>query len=92
MYVEVPEVDDEVFKGESFGSVESVKAASDVYSPVNGTVIASNENIVENPETVNEGAEGDGWFIKVEITDEGDLSDLMDEDAYKAHCEAEENA
>mmetsp|Transcript_3936 Transcript_3936/g.5709 ORF Transcript_3936/g.5709 Transcript_3936/m.5709 type:complete len:155 (-) Transcript_3936:1162-1626(-) len=90
VFVDLPEVDDEVEKGESFGSVESVKAASDVYAPMSGKVVEVNEAIVDDPGLVNTEAEGDAWFIKVEIADEGDVSDLLEADAYKTHCENEE--
>lgn len=82
-------MDDEVEKGDSFGSVESVKAASDVYCPVGGKIVEINDNIVDDPSLVNTSAETDAWFIKVEMTEDGDVSDLLDSDAYKAHCEAE---
>ena len=89
VYVELPEVDDEAEKGESFGSVESVKAASDVYSPVNGEIIECNETIVDDPGLVNSSAEDEGWFIKIKISDIEDVDDLMDPEAYKEHCESE---
>ncbi len=89
VFVDLPELDDEVEKGESFGSVESVKAASDVYSPMSGKVVETNEVIIDDPGLVNTEAEGGAWFIKVEIADEGDVSDLLDADAYKTHCENE---
>ena len=89
VYVELPEVDDEAEKGESFGSVESVKAASDVYSPVNGEIIECNETIVDDPGLVNSSAEDEGWFIKIKISDIEDVDDLMDAEAYKEHCESE---
>ena len=84
-------MDDEFEKGEAFGSVESVKAASDVYLPVTGTIVEINDNITDDPSLVNASAESDAWFIKVEIQDDSELSDLMDSDAYKAHCDAEEH-
>jgi len=87
VFVDLPEVGDEFEKGESFGSVESVKAASDVYLPVSGTVVEVNDSIVDDPSTVNTAAETDAWFVKVEISDEDDLSQLMKPDAYKEHCE-----
>lgn len=76
-------------KGDSFGSVESVKAASDVYAPVAGTVVEINEQLREEPGMVNEHAEGDAWFIKIEIANESELDDLLNPDAYKEHCEKE---
>lgn len=88
--MDLPEVDDELDKGDSLGSVESVKAASDVYTPVSGKVVDVNESIVDSPEIVSKSPEEDGWFIKIEMTDaDEDLKDLLDADAYKAHCESE---
>eukprot|EP00980_Cylindrotheca_fusiformis_P031604 scaffold26676_cov137-Cylindrotheca_fusiformis.AAC.2 len=89
VFVDLPEIDDEFEKGESFGSVESVKAASDVYAPVAGSVLEINEALTDEPGLVNTNAEDDGWFIKLEIGDSSDLESLMDETAYKAHCESE---
>ncbi|GMI11878.1 hypothetical protein TrLO_g13298 [Triparma laevis f. longispina] len=87
VFVDLPEVGDDVEKGESFGSVESVKAASDVYSPVSGVVTEVNEVLSDEPGTVNTAAESDGWFIKVEMSDTSELGDLMDPDAYQKHCD-----
>ena len=87
VFVDLPEVGDKFEKGESFGSVESVKAASDVYAPVSGAVVEVNENIVDDPSLVNTAAETDAWFIKLEMVSEDDTTDLMEPDAYKAHCE-----
>jgi glycine cleavage system H protein len=81
-YVELPEEEDEVEANESFATVESVKAASDVYSPISGTVIAINEELEDAPETVNADAEGDGWLCKVEGFSEEDLVGLMTEEEY----------
>ena len=89
VYVELPEPDDEFEAKDSFGSVESVKAASDVYAPVSGKVLEVNESLTDEPALVNTNAEDDAWFIKLEISDESELSELMGEDAYKAHCEKE---
>ena len=82
MYIELPAVGDKVSKDDPFGVVESVKAVSDIYAPVTGTVIEINEDLPESPETVNEDPYGDGWLIKVKITDMSDLEDLMDADEY----------
>jgi glycine cleavage system H protein len=89
VFVDLPEVGDEFAMGDSFGSVESVKAASDVYAPVAGTVVAVNEKLSDEPGMVNETAEGDAWFIKIEIADDSELGELLGPDAYKAHCENE---
>mmetsp|Transcript_17744 Transcript_17744/g.52782 ORF Transcript_17744/g.52782 Transcript_17744/m.52782 type:complete len:207 (+) Transcript_17744:69-689(+) len=80
-----PQVGDDVEKGESFGAVESVKAASDVYAPVSGEVVEINEALADTPDMVNSSALEDGWFIKVKISDEGELSGLMDDAAYAEH-------
>lgn len=89
VFVDLPEVGDEFDKGDSFGSVESVKAASDVYAPVSGKVTEINENLSDEPGLVNQDAEGDAWFIKMEMTDDSELEGLMDADAYKEHCDKE---
>ncbi|MGM9846465.1 MAG: glycine cleavage system protein GcvH [Muribaculaceae bacterium] len=88
VYVDMPEVDDEIEAGEEFGAIESVKAASDLIAPVSGTVIEVNEALADNPRLVNEDAMAN-WIIKVELSDPSELENLMDEDAYKALCEAE---
>ena len=85
VYVDMPEVDDEVTAGEEFGAVESVKAASDLISPVSGTVVEINEALEDQPELVNEDAYTN-WIIKVELSDKGDLDDLMDAAAYEEFC------
>ncbi len=84
VYVETPEVGGSVNAGEEAGVVESVKAASDIYSPVSGEVIAVNEALEDAPETVNESPYDDGWFFKVKPTDLTDLDDALDVDGYKA--------
>ena len=89
VFVELPEIDDDLEKGDSFGSVESVKAASDVYAPISGTVTEVNEALSDEPGLVNTNAEDSAWFIKLEISDESELESLMDEAAYKEHCENE---
>ena len=83
-YVDLPDVDDEVEAGEEFGALESVKAASDLISPVSGKVVEVNEELDAAPEKVNEDAYGN-WIIKVEMSDPSELDALMDAAAYKAH-------
>ncbi|MBO4815062.1 MAG: glycine cleavage system protein GcvH [Muribaculaceae bacterium] len=83
VYVDMPEVDDEVAAGEEFGAVESVKAASDLMSPVSGTVVEVNEALEDEPGLINKDA-FENWIIKVELSDKGELDDLMDAEAYKA--------
>ena len=88
VYVDMPEVDDEVEAGEEFGAVESVKAASDLISPVSGTVVEVNEALEDTPELINQDA-FQNWIIKVELSDEEELGNLMDAAAYQAFCEKE---
>ena len=87
VFVELPEVGKAVKKGEEAAVVESVKAASEVYAPVSGTVTAVNDVLVDNPGQVNEAPEGDGWFVKLTLSDPSELDGLMDESAYKAFVE-----
>lgn len=87
VFVELPEVGATVIAKEEVAVVESVKAASDIYSPVSGEVIAINEALLDAPETVNSVPYDDGWFFKVAISDEAELSDLMDAEAYSEHIE-----
>lgn len=82
VYVDMPEVDDEVTAGEEFGAVESVKAASDLMSPVSGTVVEINEALEDQPELVNEDPYAN-WIIKVEMSDKAELDNLMDAKAYE---------
>jgi len=89
VFVDLPEVGDEFEKGDSFGSVESVKAASDVYAPVSGTVTEINDKLGDEPALVNAEAEGEAWFIKLDLKDTAELGDLLGPDAYKEHCEKE---
>lgn len=88
VYVDMPEVGDEVEAGEDFGAVESVKAASDLISPVTGEVVEINEKLEDNPRLVNEDCMAN-WIIKVKISDPSELDALMDEEAYKIFCENE---
>jgi glycine cleavage system H protein len=85
VYVDMPDVDDEVEAGEEFGAVESTKAASDLISPVSGTVIEVNEALEDQPELINEDA-FENWIIKVELSDKSDLDNLMDAAAYEEFC------
>ena len=85
VYVYMPEVDDEVSQGEDFGAVESVKAASDLISPVSGTVVEVNTALEEHPELINEDA-FENWIMKVEMSDAGELANLLDAKGYEAIC------
>ena len=87
VYVEVPEVGSDIAKGDELAVVESVKAASEVYSPVSGEVIEVNEDLEGSPTLVNEAPLEGGWFAKVKVTDSTEIDDLMDEDAYKSYVE-----
>ena len=87
VFVEVPTVGRKVKKGEETAVVESVKAASEVYSPVTGTVVEANEPLANSPITVNEDPEGAGWFCRIEMSDPAELEVLMEEAAYKAFVE-----
>lgn len=84
VYVELPEVGRRVAKGEAVAVVESVKAASEVYAPASGRVIAVNGELAEHPELVNRDPEGAGWFFRLELADPSELDGLMDADAYRA--------
>jgi glycine cleavage system H protein len=86
VYVELPEVGASVTQGASFGSIESVKAASDLNSPASGTVTAVNEDLSSAPEVVNSDPYGKGWIIKVDVSDAAELAGLMDAAAYEAYC------
>lgn len=85
VYVDMPDVDDAVTAGEEFGAVESVKAASDLVSPVSGTVTAVNEALEDQPELINQDAFAN-WIIQVELSDTSELGQLMDAQAYEAFC------
>jgi glycine cleavage system H protein len=87
VYVELPETGAKFARGDDFAVVESVKAASDVYAPVSGSVVEVNGALSEAPEKVNDAAEGEAWFVRVKLSDAGELSGLMDEAAYTAYCE-----
>lgn len=87
VYVELPEMGAKFAPGDEFAVVESVKAASDVYAPVSGTVVEVNAGLTDAPESVGDAAEGDAWFVKLKLSDAGELSGLMDQAAYTAFCE-----
>lgn len=91
VYVEHPEVGQTVSAGSEAGVVESVKAASDIYAPVSGTITAVNETLEDAPETVNQDPYGDGWFFRIEPDDPSELDDLLDAAAYADVCDADEH-
>ena len=87
VFVELPEVGSETTAGSEFSLVESVKAASDVYAPVSGEVIAVNERLDDTPETINESPEDEGWIAKIKLSNPSELEKLMNSDAYQATIE-----
>jgi|TARA_B100000929_G_scaffold286334_1_gene271266 glycine cleavage system H protein len=87
VYVELPEVGDECSRGENISVIESVKAASDLVAPVSGTIIEVNSRLEDEPELVTEDSMGEGWFIKVKLSNTSELDDLMDESAYNSFIE-----
>jgi glycine cleavage system H protein len=87
VFVELPDEGDEVTAEAAFGVVESIKAVSDVYAPVSGTVAAANDDLVEAPELVNEGPYGDGWMIAIEPSDESEFDELLSPDEYEGQIE-----
>jgi len=86
---DLPEVGDEVSAKDVIGVIESVKATSDIYSPLSGEIVETNETLEDAPEQVNESPYGDGWILKIRIADEGELSELLDVAAYEALLEDE---
>jgi glycine cleavage system H protein len=87
VYVELPEIGRQVEKGKDMAVVESVKAASEVYAPVTGTVTGVNSKLAAEPATVNSAAMGDGWFVQIKLSNPAELDKLMDEAAYKKYVE-----
>ena len=87
VYVELPEVGDECTRGENISVIESVKAASDLVAPVSGSIIEVNSRLEDEPELVTEDSMGEGWFIKVKLSNPEELDDLMDEEAYNSFIE-----
>ena len=89
VFVELPELESNLAAGDEAGVVESVKAASDLYAPLSGEIIAVNEVLEDAPETVNSDPYNDGWFFKMKLADEGELADLMDAEGYAEYVESE---
>lgn len=89
VYIELPEVGDTLKAGDEAGVVESVKAASDIYAPLTGEVVAVNEELGDAPETVNQNPYTDGWMYKIKFSDAAEIDDLLDADGYNAAVEAE---
>lgn len=90
VYVDMPETDEEVDAGECFGAIESVKAASDLFSPVSGTIVEVNEALIDNPKLVSEDPMAN-WIIAVEMSNPAEIDDLMGADAYHEFCEKEKH-
>ena len=82
VFVEFPELNSTLEKGQSAGSIEAVKTVADLYMPISGTVIAVNENLDNNPEAVNDTPYGDGWMVKIEVANQDEISDLLTATAY----------
>ena len=91
VYVELPEVDSEVEMGDEVAVVESVKAASDIYAPLSGTITEVNETLGDNPELVNTDPYRDGWFFRLKLRDVEELSSLMDSESYSELCDNEDH-
>ncbi len=91
VYVELPEEEQDLAAGDEAGVVESVKAASDIYAPISGTVVAINSLLDDEPEKVNQDAYGDGWFFKIAPNDVAELEDMLDAEAYQEVCDEEEH-
>jgi len=89
VFVELPEVDSELSQGDASCVVESVKAASDIYMPISGEVIDTNQALVDEPEIINSSPYDDGWIFKIKPADEDDIEQLMDASSYEAECEDE---
>ena len=90
MFVELPEIGKVIGQGEEAAVVESVKAASEIYSPVGGEIIEINDVLITQPGTVNEAPEGEGWFFKLKLADQGEFEDLMDGDDYASYAKQED--
>ncbi len=91
VYVEAPELGEKISKDDPFGAVESVKAVSDLYAPVSGAVTEVNDALPDTPELINEDPYGEGWIIKVAMSDPGELDDLMTAEEYAAYCEGQDD-
>lgn len=89
VFLELPEIGDALEKGETFGSIESVKAVEDMYAPISGTVIERNEAMVESPELLSEDPYGEGWLLKLRINDADELNDALSASEYRAEVEGE---
>lgn len=91
VFVEAPELGEKISRDDPFGAVESVKAVSDLYAPVSGAVTEVNDALPDTPELINEDPYGEGWIIKVAMSDPGELDDLMTAEEYAAYCEGQDD-
>ena len=89
VYIELPDVGDHVFTGDSFGEIESVKAVSELFSPVTGEVIEANQALADKPELINDSPYGDGWIMKVRLADKSEVDKLLTAEEYGDHIERE---
>lgn len=89
VFLELPEIGDAISKGETFGTVESVKAVEDLKAPLSGTVIERNQAIIDTPEEIDEDPYGEGWLLKIRIDDPDELNDALSADEYRAQVEGE---
>ncbi|MBD2362643.1 MULTISPECIES: glycine cleavage system protein GcvH [unclassified Anabaena] len=89
VFLELPEIGDLITKGDTFGSIESVKAVEDLNAPITGTVIERNEALIESPEAVADDPYGEGWFLKLRVNDPDDVNDALTADEYRAEVEGE---
>ena len=87
VFVELPEVDEDFGQGDAMGVVESVKAVSDIYMPVGGTIVEANEDVLDAPDLVNSDPYGEGWLVKVRFSDESEMDSLMNAEDYQATLE-----
>ena len=89
VYVELPQIGEEFAQGDTFGVLESVKAVSDCFVPISGAIAETNDSLTDNPEVINEDAHGEGWIIKITISDTDELEDLLDHTAYEEFVKEE---
>ena len=89
VFVELPKVGAKIFQLEQFGTIESTKAASELYAPLTGEVLETNQDLLNNPQWINEDAQGKGWMLKVKISNPQEVASLMDETQYKTHVASE---
>ena len=87
VFVELPAEGEQLSQGEDFGVIESIKAVSDLYAPVSGTVTAANDALIDDPELVNEDPFGDGWMLEIDLDDESELDDLLSPEEYREQIE-----